>query len=98
PAVLVSLAISPGDSSIVGGTAQPFTVTGTFSDKSTRDLTGQVTWSSAATSVATITAAGLATGESPGTSAISAALGGIRASTILTVTPAPVAVDHVQFT
>jgi hypothetical protein len=97
PAVLVSLAISPGDSSIVGGTAQAFTAIGTFSDHSTRDLTGQVAWSSAADSVATITAAGLATGVGPGTSAISATLGGIRASTILTVMPAPVAVNHVQY-
>ena len=47
-----------------------------------------MTWASATTSVATITAAGLATGVAAGTSTISATLGGITGSTVLTVTAA----------
>ena len=47
---------------------QQFTATGTYSDNSTQNLTSQVTWASATTSVATITAAGLATAVATGTS------------------------------
>ena len=87
--VLQSIAVTPADPSVPKGETQPFTATGTLSDNSTEDITGQVTWASATTSVATITAAGLATAAGPGTSNISATMGGISGSTALTVT-APV--------
>src|SRR5205807_2061972 len=50
--------------------------------------TTQVTWASATPAVATITAAGLATGAGTGTSTISATMSGITGSTVLTVTAA----------
>jgi hypothetical protein len=62
--------------------------TGTYSDNSTQDLTSQVTWASGSTSVATITAAGLATGVGVGTSTISTTLSGVTGTTVLTVNPA----------
>ena len=52
----------------MAGLTQQFTATGTYSDASTADLTGSVTWASATTRVATINAAGLATGVDAGTS------------------------------
>jgi hypothetical protein len=88
PAVLQSIAVTPANPSVTKGSTQQFTATGTFSDNSTQNLTSQVTWASATTSVATITAAGLATAVAPGTSTISATLGGISGSTVLTVTAA----------
>ena len=88
PAILVSIAVSPDKPSIIKGTTQPFTATGTLSDETTEDLTGQVTWASATTSVATITVGGLADGVATGTSTISATLDGINGSTLLTVIPA----------
>ena len=87
-AVLQSIAVTPGNPSVPKGLTQQFTATGTFSDNSTQNLTSQVTWASATTSVATITAAGLATAVATGTSTISAALGGITGSTVLTVSAA----------
>ncbi len=54
PAVLVSLAVSPANVSIPLGTHQQFTATGTYSDSSTLDLSGSVTWDSSSPSVATI--------------------------------------------
>ena len=48
-------------------------------------LSGGVTWSSGNTSVGTIDANGLATGVSPGTTTITATVGGISGSTTLTV-------------
>ena len=74
---------------IAKGTTQQFTATGTYSDSSTQDLTSQVTWASATTSVATITSRrAWRRGWRTGTSTISATLGGISGSTVLTVTAA----------
>ena len=86
-ATLQSIAVTPANPSIAKGLTQQFTATGTYSDGSTQNLTTQVTWASATTSVATITSGGLATGVATGTSTISATLGGITGSTVLTVTP-----------
>jgi plastocyanin len=88
PAALVSIAVTPTNPSIVKGTTQQFTATGTFTDNSTQNLTGSVTWASATTSIATINATGLASGIASGTSNISATFSGVTGSTVLTVTPA----------
>src|SRR6202522_4385730 len=88
PATLVSIAVTPANPSIAKGTKQQFTATGTFSDNSTQNLTSKVTWSSQTTTVATISAGGLATGGATGTSQIQAASGAITGSTTLTVTAA----------
>ncbi len=87
-ATLVSIAITPTNSSVAKGTAQQFTATGTFSDNSVQDLTTQVAWTSSDTIKATVTNAGLATGTGIGSSTITAASGGISGSTTLTVTSA----------
>jgi hypothetical protein len=84
-AVLQSIVVTPANPSVAKGLTQQFTATGTFSDNSTQNLTSQVTWASATPSVATITAGGLATGVTPGTSSISATLGSVTGSTVLTV-------------
>ena len=88
-AVLQSIAVTPANPSIAKGATQQFTATGTYSDNSTQNLTSQVTWASATTSVATITAAGLATAVATGhlhaSAPRSAAISG---STVLTVSAA----------
>ena len=91
---LVSIAVTPPTPSIALGTTQAFTATGTYSDNATQNLSTQVTWASATTSVATISNAvgsnGLATSVAAGTSSITAAMGGITsASVTLTVSPHP---------
>src|SRR5205823_3807949 len=88
PATLVSIAVTPANPTITKGTTQQFTATGTYTDGSTLDVTSSVTWVSSTTSVATITAGGLATGAAPGTSQISATSAGVTGSTTLTVGPA----------
>ncbi len=90
-ASLASLDIVPATPSIPAGTTQQFTVTGTYSDHTTHDLTDTVVWSSNAPDVATISNAppfGLATSSGAGNSTITAASGDVRASVSLTVTPA----------
>ncbi len=84
-ATLSSIAVTPANTSITIGNAQQYTATGTYSDGTTKDLTGSVTWSSSHTSVATISTGGLATGIAAGSSVISATKGAYSASTVLTV-------------
>ena len=82
---LTSIALAPANPSILTAASQQFTATGTYSDGSTQNITSQATWRSSNTGVATVTAGGLATGVSAGTTTISAALAGVTNSTVLTV-------------
>ena len=59
---LVSIAVTPASAAIAKGTNQQFVATGTSSDGSTQDLTSNVSWSSSATNVLSISSGGLATG------------------------------------
>ena len=73
-ATLVSIAITPSNSTASVGTTVNYRAVGTFSDQSTVDLTTQVNWSSSTPSVATINSSnGVASTASPGTTVITAA-------------------------
>jgi hypothetical protein len=90
--VLSSIAVSAGSSSLTYGSTGQFTATGTYSDNSTGDLTGQVTWASSATSVVTISTSGstggLATAVAVGQTNITATLGTLTSNSFqLTVLP-----------
>ena len=87
-ATLLSIAVTAPSLSIAKGTSEQFTATGTYSDGSMQNLTGLVTWSSQSTAVATITAGGMVTAVSIGTSSIKAVLGAVNGSATLTVTAA----------
>jgi 6-phosphogluconolactonase (cycloisomerase 2 family) len=96
PAALVSIAITPPTPSIALGLTQQFSATGTYTDKSSRDLSTQVTWASTVTSVAMISNAagsnGLASSVATGTSDITAAMAGITSAPVtLTVSSAALA-------
>jgi trimeric autotransporter adhesin len=88
PATLSSIAVTPAAPSIGIGATQQFVATGTYSDGSIHDITGISTFTSATPTYATITAGGLATGVTVGTTVVSAASGTRTGSTSLTVTPA----------
>lgn len=89
-AQLVSIAVTPGNASVPIGTLQQYTATGTYTDNSTKDITGSVTWSSSATSIATISSSGLLTARGLGSSTIQATSGSISGSTGVTVNTANV--------
>ena len=86
---LVSIYVTPTNLRIDSGTTGQFTATGTYSDNTTKDITTSVTWSSSNTTVAKINNTtgynGLATTLVMGTTTITASLGGISGSTLLTV-------------
>ena len=70
---LISLAIIPGTQSVASpAQTSQFIAIGTTSSGATEDLTSQVTWGSSSAQVATISAGGLATAVSKGTSTITA--------------------------
>lgn len=72
PAQLASIAVTPSNQSIAISSTQQFIATGIYTDGSMTDYTNQVTWSSSNGAVATINAAGLATGVGLSTSTITA--------------------------
>ena len=96
-AELVSIAVTPANSSTPLGVNQSFTATGTYTDATTQDITTQVTWASTNTGIAAISNAagteGEATPVAVGSTVISASLSGISSndsgeSSSLTVTAA----------
>ena len=85
PAALTSIAVTPADPTVPNGTSQQFTATGTYTDASMSDLTSSVTWASSDTSVATVSAAGLATTHALGTTTIFVSRESVVGFTTLTV-------------
>jgi uncharacterized protein YjdB len=84
PETLSSIQVSPQNGSVpVGGTVQ-FSALGVNNVGSTSLLTN-VTWTSSNTQVATISASGLATGVSAGTTTITATSGNLSGTSTLTV-------------
>jgi 6-phosphogluconolactonase (cycloisomerase 2 family) len=96
-ATLVTITVLP-DPSIANGTTVQLTATGEFSDKTTENLTTQVSWTSGNNAIAEVSNAagsqGLVTGLSVGSTPITAkapqTLGSVQGSTTVTVDNATV--------
>jgi len=82
---LMSLAVSPSSVTIPKGTTQAFTVIGTFSDATTQDMTTAVAWT--ASTGASITNTGIATGTGVGAVTITATSNATHGNAALTVAP-----------
>src|SRR5262245_58346881 len=89
---LQSLTIEPVNSSIAAGTTLQLHATGTYKNKTTKDLTDKVTWRSKATDVASVSNAtgtkGLASGAGVGATTIIVELHGRKGVSKFTVTKA----------
>ncbi len=92
-ATLVSLAITPGSPNVIVSTQTQLTATGTFSDGSVIDVTRDVTWTSNATSIATVlnvgSTKGTVTGVAPGQASITANYPLTVTAAMITVTVIP---------
>lgn len=88
PARLVAIAVQPATFSLNIGNTLQYTVTGSFDNNTTRDITAASTFTATTPSIATITVAGLASAKIRGTTAIIATSGGLTANAALTVLPA----------
>lgn len=84
-AQLVSVSISPSSPVIALGSSTKFHAVGTFSDRTTQDLTNFIAWRSANPGVAVIDNNGTATAAGVGTTSITATLNGVTGAASLTV-------------
>jgi trimeric autotransporter adhesin len=91
-AQLTAIDVTPSSPSIAKGTKLTLTATGTYTDATTQDLTGQATWGSSNGAAATVSNAAGSKGETSalqiGQTTISASFAGKSGSTVLTVTAA----------
>ncbi|HET9306602.1 MAG TPA: Ig-like domain-containing protein, partial [Candidatus Sulfotelmatobacter sp.] len=87
-ASLVSIAVTPANSTMAVGTSKQFTATGTFSDSSVQDISSSVMWSSTNPAAASINSSGVVSSVASGSTTIKAAFGSISGSTGLTVSTA----------
>jgi uncharacterized protein YjdB len=91
-ATLSTIDVTPAQPTIPAASTQQFKATGTYSDGTKRDITADVSWTSSVATVATISGAagsnGLAAAKAKGTTTITASLGTIKGTTVLTVTDA----------
>jgi hypothetical protein len=85
PAPIRSLEISPLSRRILVGESLAFSARATFTDGTTGDITNQVVWSVSNPALAGISQGGIALGLAPGVLRVEASLGGVSASTSLTV-------------
>ncbi len=88
---LTLITVTPANPSVRTGETAQFTSVATYSDNTTQNISGSVTWSSSNTSKATISNTGLATGVAVGTTTITATSGNISGTTALTVVTSNVA-------
>ena len=79
--------VTPDNQTIPKGTSLQFAATGILSDSSTRDLTGQVTWTSSDFSRAIVSDSGEVIAQGVGTVSISATYNGVTGAASLTVAP-----------
>ena len=87
-AALVSISLSVGHSSLPVGTSEQLSATGTYTDKTTKDITGSVTWTSSAPSVISVSNGGAVQAKSVGAAGVSAISSNVMGSTKLSVSPA----------
>jgi len=90
PAILQSMSLAPATMSLAKGLSQQMTATGSYSDGTTANITGQVTWSSSNVALAAVTPTGVAQALGIGAVTLTAtdATTGVMASASLTITPA----------
>jgi len=94
---VASVTVSPSTASVLVG--QTTTLTATLRDGNGNVLTGRpITWTSSASSVATVSAAGVVTGVSGGTVTITATSEGKAGSATVTVTSPPAAIASIVIT
>ena len=84
---LMSIGVTPNSASIALGLTQQLSAAGTYSDGTTKDITSSATWTSAATTVASVSTAGLVSSLAQGQSNITATLNAVAGSATITVGP-----------
>jgi len=82
---ITAIQVLPSNATVAPGVTQQYTATATYGNNSTADVTSNVTWSTYATSVATISSGGLLTGVALGTTTVKAQSGSVVGTTGVTI-------------
>ena len=85
-ATLTGLSVTSAAGSVAKGTGTQLTATGTYSDGSTADVTGQVAWTSSNASVATVSSQGAVSAVGVGSATLTGSLAGQQKSVTVTIT------------
>src|SRR5262249_26571518 len=85
PPTLISIAVTPTNSTVSVGSNQQFTAQGIYSDGTWTDMSLSVTWSSSAQATASISSSGVAYASAIGRPQINATFNGVTGSTRLIV-------------
>ncbi|WPB80476.1 Ig-like domain-containing protein [Archangium violaceum] len=88
-ATLSSIALGPSPASVAQGSTLQLTVTGTYSDNSTRPLTTGVTFRSSAEGTATVNTSGVVTGVSVGSATLTASTGNLTTTLEVSIIAPP---------
>lgn len=88
PAALLSVQVAPANLTMPAGLSQQLTVTGSYSDLTTKDLTSQATFTTSAPAAASVSNAGVVTANAAGSATITATVGARSAISAVTVSPA----------
>lgn len=84
--LLQSISVSPASASILNLSSRNFQAVGHYSDGTSTDISGQVSWSSSRPEIATIATSGTVKAVAQGTTSISASMNGISSPSSLKVT------------
>jgi trimeric autotransporter adhesin len=87
PPALVSIQVASVNTNLIVGQTSQLTATGKYSDKTTKDLTGSVNWSTSPAGLATVATGGMLTAQSSGTVSITASMSSVSGSVSLTIAP-----------
>ena len=82
---ITAIQVLPSNATVAPGVTQQFTATATYGNNSTGDVTSNVTWTTLATSIATISSGGLLTGVTLGTTTVQAKSGNVIGTTGITI-------------
>jgi hypothetical protein len=88
--VITAISISPTTPSVPMGTPVIFTATGTFSNGSSGNISGAVTWSSTNTAVATLNTTGVASALTQGITTVTASANGVTSNSAVLTVVAPI--------
>jgi len=82
---VTAIQVLPSNATVAPGVTQQYTATATYGNNSTGDVTSKVSWSTNATSIATISSGGLLTGVTLGTTTVKAQSGSVIGTTGITI-------------
>jgi len=87
PPTLVSIQVVAPNTNLIVSQSEQLTATGKYSDKTTKDLTGSVTWNTSPAGLATVATGGMLTAQSSGMVSITATMSSVSGSVSLTIAP-----------